>query len=107
MTVRDSTLSDNTATDFGGGGILNKAYGTLTVVNSTLSGNTGRRRRRHLQRRDGDGPGQHPHWQLRRRCRRRHLQRRNPDGQQQHPVRQHRQLSRWWCHRQFRAADGP
>jgi hypothetical protein len=39
LTVSNSTLSANSATD-GGGGIYN--LGTLTVSNSTLSGNTGR-----------------------------------------------------------------
>jgi len=38
LTVSDSTLSGNSATEFGGGGIANG--GTLTVSNSTLSGNT-------------------------------------------------------------------
>jgi len=39
LTVTNSTLSGNTATAGGGGGILNNG-GTLTVTNSTLSGNT-------------------------------------------------------------------
>jgi hypothetical protein len=38
MVVMDSTLRDNSATFYGGSGILNNA--TLTVINSTLSGNS-------------------------------------------------------------------
>ena len=39
LTVTDSTISGNTATNGSGGGIYNQA-GTLTITNSTISGNT-------------------------------------------------------------------
>lgn len=39
LTVVDSTISGNTA-GFNGGGIFNNAIATLTVTNSTISGNT-------------------------------------------------------------------
>ncbi|MGB5696264.1 MAG: choice-of-anchor Q domain-containing protein [Polyangiales bacterium] len=39
LTLTNSTVSGNTA-EFGGGGIYNYSSGTLTVTNSTVSGNT-------------------------------------------------------------------
>ena len=39
MTVTDSTISDNTASSNGGGGIYNSG-GTMTVADSTISGNS-------------------------------------------------------------------
>ncbi len=45
LTVTNSTFSGNSAVD-GGGGIYNSG-GTLTVTDSTFSGNSARRRRRH------------------------------------------------------------
>ncbi len=40
LTVRDSTVADNTVTDGPGGGILSFFNSTLTIERSTLSGNT-------------------------------------------------------------------
>jgi hypothetical protein len=42
LTIRDSTISGNTtASSYGTGGILVRPYADLTLVNSTISGNSG------------------------------------------------------------------
>ena len=59
FTVQNLTIANGNSDGHDGGGIFNDG-GTLTVTNSTFSGNSARRRRRrHLQRRHADGHQQH------------------------------------------------
>ena len=101
VTINGVTIRYGTAAD--GGGIDNA--GTLTLNNSTISGNSARsRRRRYLQHRHADAEQQHHLRQLGGHLRRRHFEHERADGHQQHHLRQFGKLRR--RHMEWRHGDG-